>query len=318
MITPKILLNERLTQSFQILKSNFLKLVLPIFVYQFITLVIIWTLISTLILWWINLADMDWYEVLYLLSDPKFILFIIVWTIFYIVYLLLFIPILLWIIKTVHNILNWEKINLVNNFKYWFKNILNSFKTYWFVFSFVALIPSLILIVWWLLILFWYFIMSSKILWIIWIIISFIGMIYFISSLTYRWLKAKFAIYSAVDKNEFTKENFLNSIKNTKDNWWRILWNLLLVWLIIIVLSWITTFLLSFINFWFWNIIINKIFFWFISNIITTIFAVYSIIFTYLLFKTLELENIWNEQIENIENKKIENLVEKTDIKIEL
>ena len=144
---------------------------------------------------------------------------------------------------------------------------------------------------------------------ILWWFIIWFSSIYFIISIIYRWLKSKFAIYSAVDKNEFTKNNFEKSLKFTKNNWWRILWNLLVVWLLIIVISWIFTFVFSLLPIWFWNSFVNTVFYWFLNNIITTSYAVFAIIFTYLLFKRLELESL-----ENIENDNAEGIVVEKEI----
>jgi hypothetical protein len=50
-----------------------------------------------------------------------------------------------------------------------------------------------------------------------------ISLITFIIFSIYRGTKAMFALYSAVDKNKYSKINFLHSVKITNDNWWRIL-----------------------------------------------------------------------------------------------
>ena len=172
MITPKIDVFARITQSFDILKNNFLKLTLIMFIYQFVALVVIWTLLTVFVFWGISLSTMSWSELLNLFSNPEFIIIVLLWIIFYIVYLILFIPVLLWLIKTIYNIINQEEIILMDNLKYWFKKIFDSFKTYWFVFFYVALIPSLIFIVWWIIFILW-----MQILW--WFIIWF-SSIYFI------------------------------------------------------------------------------------------------------------------------------------------
>jgi hypothetical protein len=257
---------------------------------------------------------MSWTELLNLFNDPKFITMILLWTILYIVYLILFLPVLIWLIKTIYNIINQEEINLSDNLKYWFKRIWKSFKTYWYVFSYVALIPSIIFIIWWIINIAWYFywwLLAS-----IWWIILFLSMFYFVYSVIYKWLKAKFALYSAIDKNEFTKENFENSIKITKNNWWRIFCNLLVVWLLIIIFSLLITFIFSLLpNFS--SFLLNSIFYWFLNNVVTTTYAVFAIIFTYLLFKRLELENSDSSVKKNINvvgDKNNEEVVERIEL----
>lgn len=132
----------------------------------------------------------------------------------------------------------------------------------------------------------------------------------------YRWIKAIFALYSAIDMNEFTKINFTHSITVTDNNWLRILWNFMLVWIIVWLLS-------SFISWVFWvfipsSIDIEKIKWiddlksiWdsfsiiphfisgFFSSVITIVWDVFIIVFTYIFFKRLEFENLkWTNKDE--------------------
>ena len=47
--------------------------------------------------------------------------------------------------------------------------------------------------------------------------------------MVYRWVKTYFSLNSAVDSSEYTKENFNISVKITDWNWWRIVWNYILI-----------------------------------------------------------------------------------------
>jgi len=110
-------------------------------------------------------------------------------------------------------------------------------KTYWYIFAYIALIPSFIFIIWWLLFNASYYIWNYDLLKQLWIVMIIVSVILFIFFAIYRWTKSKFALYSAVNDDAFTKENFHYSIIITNNNWWRIVWNYLLLGIIIYIFS---------------------------------------------------------------------------------
>lgn len=341
MLTSKENFSDRFSQTFKILKENFTKLFLPFFIYNFISIVILWTIskyyfyTSFLAIKWEN--TINYFG---LLNNPIIIILIIIWVLLFIWYLILFIPIFLALIKSINQIYNEEEINYNENLKYWFSNILNSFKTYWYIFVYVSLIPAIIFIFWWLLFNIWLYFNNLKYLVNIWWIIIFISLLIFIFYSIYRWIKAKFALYSAVSNNNFTKNDFNNSISITENNWRRIFWNLFLLWIllsiIISIIWWIIwlfmfvnsnpsfitnffhwydstlnikinnpnefleTFKSYFNNFSFLSEIINKT----INTVLQTFSSIITIIFIFLLFKRLKLEN--EIPVLEINNKTIE------------
>ncbi len=315
MLKVKEAVLDRIEQSFILFRDNFIPLFLSIFIYKLIAIVFVWTiffyvLINTL--WWslVNLSSIiDWWvNPFTVLWDPWVVFLIAIWIFAILLYLILYIPFLLALIVSIKNAYNSEKIDLKKNLIFWFNNLFNSFKTYWYIFAYVYLIPAFIFIVWWLLLNLWFFLDNNSELKTIWWIIIAISLIVFIVFAIYRWFRSLFSVYSAAEKNRFTKENFDFSINITKDKLWRILGNMLIVWLIVSLLMWLV-----------WNVInifipssfdfssINtenpnienilwgySILWWIIwslfNNILNTISSVFSIVFWFLLYKRLELE----------------------------
>ena len=310
---------DRIEQSFKIFKNNFLPLFLPLFLYTSFTVVIFSNISKYYSMDFIQKL-LDNYQknhnFLELLNyDSKAIIWIYVSVILFVVYLTIYIPFLLATIKWVKQAYFWEKVDMKENIIYWFKNLFKSFQTYWFYFKYVALIPSLIWIVWGLLFIYWNFYNTNfKEIWLI--ISSFSVLLFFVFAI-YRWVKASFYMSSAIDKNEFTQENFNYSVKVTDNNWWRILWNFLLLSIIISLVSWIFNSIiwLSGSSFDYsallntkenlkpeeimnvvkqtvnsYSPIINFIKS-ILENVINIIWTVFLLIFTYIFFKRLEIEN---------------------------
>jgi hypothetical protein len=65
----------------------------------------------------------------------------------FLVYLLLYIPVFLGLIKTIQQVYNNEAVKIQKNIYYGFSRLWLSMKTYWYIFAYVALIPALIFIV---------------------------------------------------------------------------------------------------------------------------------------------------------------------------
>ena len=139
-------------QAFVLFKNNFLWLFLPFFLYNFISIVIIWTISKYYIMKNISwIWSVEWLDYFSFLNDSAVVIWLVAWTILFILYLLLYIVVLLWFLKSMNQVMSGEKIDIISNLKYWISNFWNSMKTYWYIFSYIALIPSFFFIIGWLL-----------------------------------------------------------------------------------------------------------------------------------------------------------------------
>jgi len=324
MINPKEVVLDRIEQSFDLFKSNFKALFVPLFIFQFITMVVIYNILSAILFsmfnfgWDISSSSwiMDSFWKLY--TDPMFILFVSISIFLVLSYLTIFVPFLVSVIRWVSLAYKWKEewndIDMLENLKYWFINFSNSFKTYWYIFAYVALVPCLIIIVWLLYLMYWLLYDGGIIINFVWPIAT-IGYLLIGIFLVIRWLKSTFGLYWAIDKSEYTKENFNFTIFVTKNNWWRIVWNLFLIWFIISLVSWIFSgiiWVISWIGSGFsvtdllsikkaeditalmdkmwWTTFFSIL--WDTLNLVITVAAsVFTYIFTYILYKRLELES---------------------------
>lgn len=304
----KISVLDRIGQSFTLYKNHFIDFFLPIFLYNIISFLVFWVAFMAFVFWniWsIDLQNMDYFS---FLNNPKIVTLIAIWMVIFIVYLLLYIPVLLWLIKSIKQAYDEQEVTPKANILYWFTNLTNSFKTYWYIFVYVAIVPAVFFIVWWILFNYWYYSDSDilKQIWTFWMIFWWILFIVFS---IYRWLKSTFPIYSAVNNDSFTKEDFSNAINITHNNWWRILWNFILIWLIITLVSWLISWLLwifSYSSLDFSSVtslqdfteiasnfsVVWESLSWFVNTIISTITSVFVIIFTYIFYMTLRQESI--------------------------
>jgi len=325
MISPKEVVLDRIEQSFDLFKSNFKGLFVPLFIFQFITMVVIYNILSAILFsmfnfWW-DISSSSWIMDSFwkLYTDPMFILFVSISIFLVLSYLTIFVPFLVSVIRGVSLAYKWKEewndIDMLDNLKYWFINFSASFKTYWYIFAYVALIPSLIIIVWWLLVIYAQTYKNTWNIMNIWFYIVWIGAFILMVSSIIRWLKATFGLYWAIDKSEYTKENFNFTVLVTKNNWWRIVWNLFLLWLIIYLVSWIFSGIIWSIS-WIWSgfsitdllsikkaeditALMDKMWWttvfsiiWDTLNLVITVAAsVFTYIFTYILYKRLELES---------------------------
>jgi len=332
---------DRIEQSFNLLfsnKENLWKLVLPIFLYKMIIGIVIWNFISFWLLGSLDVVNTD------IFSSPYYVsifFFVIVWFILYITFFIWF---LLATIKWIKDTLEWKKINIQKNLKYWFDNLIKSFNTYWYIFAYITLWPFLFISIGWILIVLSYYYWLSN-LNNYWLYLMWFGFLFLLFFMLYRWTKSRFSIVSAVDYNSFTKGNFNTSIRLTKNNWWRIIWNYILLWIIVSIISSIIWSILSLFSTSIFDIIdykkllvdynsnrineqsindtVNNIK-WFyntfyLNNFIISIFnsffenliLIFTLIFTFLFYKRLEIEYKWvnkhNLQVdESIEKKEIE------------
>lgn len=219
---------ERIGQTFELYKNNFVPLTVLIFVVTFAFQV--WFLN---IMFWIMGSSFStpssesigsFYSVWVIIG----IIFFIIW---FLVYLMILIPATIATIKGVQQAYTWEVVDPKQNLRYAISNFLNTLRTYWYIFAYVALIPALIFIVAWLL-----FIIGTAwgigVLSALWWVVMWIAVIVFIVFAIYRWIRSTFSLYNAVDKDEYTKINFQESLWYTENLWWRIVWNMIVIWII--------------------------------------------------------------------------------------
>ena len=333
-IIAKAEIFDRIEQSFELFKNNFLWLFLPIFLYTFFTVTLFMNIVNYFLINFWEKFWTNWTDILSIFENSYTIIAIVIFIHLAILYVTLYIIFILATIKWVKQAYNWEIVNYKENIKYWFKNLFESFKTYWYIFAYVALIPAMVWIIWWLFSIYWMHYNNDDFTK-IWIFFSIFALIFFIFFSIYRWTKSNFAISSAVDKNIFNKQNFDFSIKITKNNFWRIFWNFLLLRLIIWFATWIVNQIIwlfgSSFDFNIEDMInlkdshnpeaitnfvhntlssyspLKKLLLDFLSDIIATISSVFLLIFTYIFFKRLEIEN-------NPETEKEENIQEKIEL----
>lgn len=306
---------DRMEQSFFIFKTAFVYLVLPLFVYNIVSFIFITSVVYYLIFSWVlfSLVDLLSYNNFFLFfSSTKFVILSTLSLFFLVLYVLIFIPFLIYTIKTISDFYNWEvKVDFKSNFFYASSRFFDIMKTYRYIFAYLALIPSIIFIIWWVIFNVGYFYDLQFDYKMIWWAFMLTWFLLFIINMIYRGIKSTFALYSAIDNDSYTKEDFLKSVSITNNKWWRIFWNLILVWFIVWLLSWIASnfFSIFFGNFWdfstidFENINVVAIqnfidafsFFnyfvsWFFGNLIKTVGSVFIYIFIYVLFKRLVSE----------------------------
>ena len=326
---------DRISDSFTFFKNNFSSLFLPFFIYNFISITIVGTILQ---FYFINslssINDYSNLDAFSFLNNSVVVIWMVVSTFFFILYLLAYVYVLLGLLKSIKQWFNWEKIDMIENIKYWIWNFWNSMKTYWYIFVYIAMIPALLFILWGILFNLSYYLDNISVLSSIGWWLMLVSFIIFIFFSIYRWTKARFALYSAVNANEFSKENFNTSVKYTDNNWWRIVWNYLLVWILIWFLGYVVSALNWLISFglWWWSDLMswlsesyyNKDYsnikdlisnyinnFSFIAeilwNIIDTIFKtwanVYIIVFSYIFYLRLEKEYLNNNKtLDNSKN----------------
>lgn len=312
---------DRIEETYNLLfsdKKNFLYLVFPIYIYKLFIWIFIWNFVSYVLLWNLNSINN-----INIFSNPFYLIlffFIIVWFLLYITFFVWF---LLATIKTTKDIFEDKVIDIKENIKYWFNSIIPSFDTYWHIFAYIVLIPFYIISFWWVLFIIWKY-LSIVLLVSYWLKILFFGLFVMFIFMIYRWVKINFSITSAVDNNSYTKDDFIRSVKITDWNWWRIVWNFLLLsiilWIVFSIIGsilWIfTTSIFDILDIqWLYNSyqhhninqdMVKNIkdqissYYWnfYLNNFIVSIFQeffdivkyVFVLVFTYLFYKRLYIE----------------------------
>lgn len=301
---------SRIEQSFILLKNN-MEAVIGFWIIN-ILLYFIWMFLFK---YWVNVFIFD--EKLLFQNSNLIIGFEVI--IYILALIILQIGIYLWLVHYISEAYKENKPNFHQSMQYWMSKILISFITYYHIFIFVYIIPLWIMIIWLLLILFEQLWIYKT--WDYWTIITSISFILLLIFAIYRWTKSVFAIYWAVDNDSFTKDNFVNTVRLTDNNWWRIIWNMLLLWLIIWLSSTIISWILSAIDLmtnpnWifsssklspyskeYFNFIFRISAVWIWGAIINWFTQLFTIVFCYIFYKRLEYEsgnNIIELQSENI------------------
>lgn len=228
---------ERLKQSFQVYKENFIPLSILIFFYNVVALVVslwMWNRVIDSVTMWQNseLGIMD-----LLMGNPASIALIFSLGILgFITYLIFYIPILVWTIKSIRDSIHGEKIDVQANLKYGMSQFFNVLRIYLYIFQYVFLTPALLFIAG-LIVLLIALISDIEALLTLWWILLLISVLVFIPYMIYRWLRSTFRLYAAIDTKNFSKEYFISGLGETKWQVWRLFWNFLLVWICIGIFS---------------------------------------------------------------------------------
>lgn len=317
---------DRFVQTIEIFKKGFFYITLPFFLYSFVSFIffgiVIFLILST---WYFSNFNLGFIDYLNFITPWNIIIWIILLLIF-LAYIILYIPFFIFTVKSINDLYNWKDIvDIKFNISFSISRFFSIIKTYWYIFAYVALIPALIFIFWWILFNLWFFLWIWDIFYRLGWVFMWAALFLFVFFAIYRWIKSTFSLYSAIEKDEFTKDNFVKSIELTNGKWWRILWNIffvgLLVWILSSILSWILS-IFFWAGFWFETIfswvdltwlftipfIVSFIFWWVFNLLIETIWTSFILVFWFLLYKRFELEFL------NLDVEKKEEVIEIDDL----
>lgn len=284
--TPAEWVIWRIKETFSFTMNNLRGIMLP--------LIIINLIMALATVYWVGLLM------------PLSIIWIVLWIAFFIAYIILSVWVNIWIIKYISNNMNsdtsgWD---CKESMSYWFSNILKWLKVWlWYVIIYLIL-PILLLIIWYILVIMWSASALAETSTIITYALMWVGSIMLLVS--YIWfiikaLKIVFVMYHAVDKDDYSKKQFNKSISYTKNNWWRILWNLLLAslvfGLIYFAMVFTTTFYTTLNPNAFSPILTLAI--ELVNWLLAALFGWFIAVFSYLLAKRLEFEAEWEVDNEN-------------------
>ncbi len=239
MIQPKEEFVDKIGQSFSILRQNFALLMFTIILYN----LIFWVLVPSMF-WMLfpveNLIGSSQLSIESILYSPFFVYLSVGISIYWILYALLIIPINLSILFTLRDIVAWNHTHShLSYLSIWVKNTFKSFRTYWYIFSYVYMIPALVFIFWgilWIIGLHFGYSLDSFLMIVAkWLVIA--SIILFCFFALYRGFKSSFWMISAVDAESFTQENFSQSLTLSKWKWWRVFLNIFwvgfVVWMLL-------------------------------------------------------------------------------------
>lgn len=230
---------DRIEYSFGVLKNNFKQIFLPLFLFHLVAKLGLGSVVMVLALQYIDvlaLIDAPTDVFLNLWTDPKFIIIIVISMVLFLGYVLLIIPFVIATIQAIKNAYHGVNASLKDNIVYGFKTFVPILGVYWHIFAYVALIPALLFIVWGLIMIVWLS-QDLQVFTRLWILLSGIAWFLFIIFSAYRWLKAAFSLYQAVENNSFDKKSFMQSVAHSDGKWWRVFGNMFLMWIILAVIA---------------------------------------------------------------------------------
>jgi len=240
---PKIWVLDRIEQSFQIFIKHPFALVIPLAIFHIVMIEILPVIWTNVLLSNNHIDTTSITSLVYLVIGIS-----VIYALFF---LILIIPITIWIIKWVSDIIHWKHIHMQEMMIYGVTQIWKAFKIYWYMFAYAYLIPALCFIAAWIITLAAMHTGNEPFV-SLWTGLMVASAIYASIQGIYRWIKSSFSIPWAIYENDFSEEYFYKTISYTQWKWWRIVWNFILVGIIAALLMWLVGWLL-------WAI-------WFISN----------------------------------------------------
>ncbi len=235
---------DRIEQSFIIFKKNILVLSIPFIIFNLFIWVILPAILMIVLLNIISIKEVVWWNISAIVNMVFSLAFIFI--LFITVYFLFLIPVQVGTIISIKQAINKWIITPKKNILYSFYHLGDLFRTYWYIFSYVMLLPATIFILWGFFIIVWlsqWVSYSDSFMFPGYIIIG-ISIILGLFFSIYRGIRSTFAIISAIDNLSFTKENFQSSINISKGKWWRVFWNIIGVSIIgWLLMGLITTFI---------------------------------------------------------------------------
>ena len=79
----------------------------------------------------------------------------------------------------------------------------------------------------------------------IWFLMLWISILLLITFSLIRLIKTLFVISKTIDLDDYSKEGFKKSVELTKNKWWRIFWNIIAIWIFIILIWAIITIIIT-------------------------------------------------------------------------
>jgi hypothetical protein len=256
MVTKEQGFLSRIKESFLLFVKNFLGISLYYVIFviiSWITLSLLWNFIFSIAFKFVSVNKDAWIDAN---SYVNMWYFAIIYWFIALSVAILKIPFYISLVKNIENSFNWELVNKNANLKYWFTSIWKIFNTYWYIFKYVVLIPSLLLIIGLLVI----FVDQG-----IWVLIIILSLLVFIYFSIFRWLRSFLSLIYAIVYNDFSNDNFKKSILLTKNKIWSIFWNIIwlsiffwFIWFIISKFINLSTFDMSSIYSIIWDIYLQK------------------------------------------------------------
>ncbi len=223
MLTAKAWVLDRIEQTFKTFIQNPIALITPLFAVNFVMM----TIAPIFFMQYFFTSNID---NLNNIIQSLYIL-IVAALIYGIIYMILIIPATISTLKTSADILWRKKVSLGENIWYGFRKLWKAFSVYWYMFAYAYLVPAICFIVAWLIMIYGLYTEEPTIR-VVWSILMWVAWLYALVQWVYRGLKSSFAVVAAVLHEDYSKSQFQKGILVTHNNWWRILGNFLLVWLI--------------------------------------------------------------------------------------